>query len=303
MNGLVEAGFMREMKCGDDFAFVLEEDNMLVPTEYKVLQGQADGNFIKCMKLLYNGKIQLYYLTNGMASLGSLVPSLDSEMFFAIVVSLFTNIVAVRNNGFLSCQNIDISFEHIFVDLSKCKTSLVYLPLGRRLYNDVPSFENELRVSLVRLIQNSSALTGSKIEQLKDNLSNGRMALEDVLTKIRNTSDWVRPDETMIQDGAFHGSIKLMAINTPVPIEIAITKDEFILGRKEEWVDAVVSSSKQISRKHCKITRRGNVFEVVDLSSMGTYVNGVRVNPQKSKVLKDGDMIRMAYLEFKVVIS
>ncbi len=303
MNGLVETGFIKEMKCGDNFAFVLDEDTMLAPIEYKVLQGQADGNFIKCMKLRYNGKTQLYYLANGMTSFGSLISSLDSEMFLAIVANLFMNIAAVKHNGFLSCQNIDISFEHVFVDLSKCTTSLVYLPLGRKLYKDVPSFDNELRAGLVRVIQNSSLLTGSKIERLKRDLSNGRMSLEDVLVGIKNTSDWMESNEKLNQEGTFLGSMKLLAMNTPVPLEIVITKDEFILGRKEEWVDAVVSSSKQISRKHCEIMRKGNVFEVLDLSSVGTYVNGIRLDAKKPKELKDGDIIRMAYLEFKVVIS
>jgi len=65
---------------------------------------------------------------------------------------------------------------------------------------------------------------------------------------------------------------------------------EFIAGRSQEceiWIE-----DQTISRKHFKIIKNDNVYEVQDLKSTnGTYVNSKRVN---STVLKAGDKIQIS---------
>ncbi len=62
MNRLIENGSVKEQPCGSNFAYVLEDSGAFLSTEYKVLQSQEDGYFLRCMKFLYNGKMQFYYL-------------------------------------------------------------------------------------------------------------------------------------------------------------------------------------------------------------------------------------------------
>ena len=57
MNMLIENGIVNKVDCGNDLAYVVNDNTIFYATEYKVLQSQSDGVFIKCMKLLYNGKI------------------------------------------------------------------------------------------------------------------------------------------------------------------------------------------------------------------------------------------------------
>ena len=64
MNVLIENNYIKEMECGSNFAYILSDNNSFLSTEYKVLQSQAKSCFVKCMKMMYNGKIQLYYLAN-----------------------------------------------------------------------------------------------------------------------------------------------------------------------------------------------------------------------------------------------
>ena len=306
MNMLIENGLLNEITCGNNFAYIVNDNNAFLSTEYKVLQSQAEGSFIKCMKLLYNGKVQLYYLTNGYKSLMSMLPSLDSENFITIVANLFADIIAVKNNGFLSCQNIDVSSEHIFVDPSTYKISLVYLPIGKRLFYDVSAFENELRTSLIKFIQGIPSLSSPKTMQLVADLSNGMLTIEGIYSKIKGTT----VVEKKVSSGhidevaSMTGSMKLIAMNAPVPFEIAITKNEFTLGKKQELVDGVISFNRMISRSHCKITRQGNQFAIIDLSSTnGTYVNRVRLQPDQPCPIKNGDMVRLANSEFQVSIG
>lgn len=306
MSMLMENGLLDEINCGSNFAYIINDNNIFLPTEYKVLQSQTDGSFIRCMKMFYNGRVQLYYLTNGYKSLMNMLTSLNDENFITIVTNLLSDVIAVKNNGFLSCQNIDISPEHIFVETSTYKVSLIYLPIGKRLFCDVSAFENELRTKLIKFIQNTPSLSSTKTMSLLTDLSNGILALEDVYVKIRKTTSGERKSWSghIGKEVRNNKIMKLVAINAPVPFEIAITKDEFILGKKQGAVDGVISFNRMISRSHCKITRQGNQFAITDLNSAnGTYVNRIHLQPEQPCPIKNGDMVRLANSEFQVSIE
>ena len=69
MNSLTTNGKLTEMECGANFAVILKDNAFFLPTEYKVLQSQKDGCFVKCMRMLYNGKTELYYFAGELKSL------------------------------------------------------------------------------------------------------------------------------------------------------------------------------------------------------------------------------------------
>lgn len=306
MSGLIQTDFISETAYGGNLAYVLMDNNIFLPTEYKVLQSHKDGCFIKCMKLLYNGRIQLFYLTNGYQSLMNLLHSIEAEGFITIVANLFADVIAVKNNGFLTCQNIDITPEHIFVDMATYKIGLVYLPINKRLHCDMPQFENELRISLTKFIQGIPSLSAPKTMQLAADLSNGMLSLEQLLSKLqgrtilgKNISSEFAQKESMND-----GTMKLVAMNAPMPLEILITKDEFMLGRKQELVDGLISFNKMIGRVHCKIVRQGNQYAIIDLKSAnGTYVNKIRIQPEQPCPIKAGDIVRLANSEFQVILG
>lgn len=306
MNLLIENKIISQMECGSNFAYILNDNNIFLSTEYKVLQSQANSCFVKCMKMLYNGKVQLYYLTNNFKPFASLLPTLDAESFMVICANLFADIIDVKGNGFLSCQNIDISFERIYVDTATYKVSLVYLPVAQRLFDDSSSFENELRTSLIKLIQGISTLSTPKTVQFATNLSNGTLSIESIYTSIKSGKaptpsfhNHPVPDTSGNQ-----GQMKLVAMNAPTRIEIVVTKNEFAIGKKAELVDGVISFNRMISRSHCKVTKNGTQYFITDLQSAnGTFVNHVRVQPNQPHPIKGGDIIRLANSDFQVVVE
>ena len=85
MNTLLEKNVISELQCGSNFSYILSDNNNFLPTEYKVLQSQANSCFVKCMKMLYNGHVQLYYLTSGLKSFASMLPLMDPESFLTIM--------------------------------------------------------------------------------------------------------------------------------------------------------------------------------------------------------------------------
>ena len=308
MNLLVENGIISEMECGSNFAYVLSDNSTFSSTEYKVLQSQTNSDFIKCMKMLHNGKIELYYLVNAYKPLSSLLPNLDPDHFIMIVGNLLARIVDVKNNGFLTCCNIDSSFEHVYVDLNTFKVGLVYIPLSKHEYGDTSSFENALRTDLVRVITGIATLTSSKTTQLSADLQNGRLSIEDIYFKLGGKGAHVQDNKQVsrnedVNEFTSHGTIKLVALNAPTRVEIQITKPEFTIGKKESN-DGVISFNKMISRFHCKITNNGRQYMISDLQSAnGTFVNGIKLQPNVPAPLKSGDMVRLADSDFRVVIQ
>lgn len=309
MNALIENNFIREMECGSNFSYILSDNSAFLSTEYKVLQSQANSCFVKCMKMMYNGNVQLYYLTKGLKTFASLIPTLDSESFLTIVSNLLSDIIDVKHNGFLSCQNIDIDFSRIYVDPTTYKVSLVYLPLSKRIYDDNSSFENEIRTGLVKLIAGASTLSSPQSMQFSADLSNGTLKIEDLLTRTKNgkamSGGQSHVGQTDIGEGkTSSGLLRIIAMNAPTRVEIPVTKDSFVIGKKPELCDGVVDFNKMISRSHCKITKVGSQYMITDLQSAnGTFVNKIKLQPNQPHPINNGDVIRLANSDFQVSIG
>jgi hypothetical protein len=300
MNFLIENNYIEEKKCGNNLAYILVDNNQFLSTEYKVLQSQGEGCFVKTMKMMANGKIQFYYLINGYKSLANMIPTLDAESFMTIVSNLLLNINEVKNNGFLSCRNIDISFEHIFVDQNTFKVSLLYLPANIHFFQDESAFENELRTSLVKLISNISTIESPKTIQFSADLSNGMITLQELLLRVNSGKGEIRKQPV----ASLEAKIQIVTMNAPERIAINITKDEFVIGKKAELVDCAISFNKMISRVHCKINRTSNGYTVTDLQSTnGTYVNRVKLQSNVPHPIGNGDIIRLANSDFQVLVS
>lgn len=301
MNVLIENNVITQMECGSNFAYILNDNSDFLSTEYKVLQSQANSCFVKCMKMTFNGKLQLFYLTKGLKTFASMIPSMDSESFMTIMANLLSNIINVNLNGFLSCKNMDLSFEHIYVDPATYKVRLVYLPLSKHIHEDNSSFENELRTGLVKLITDISTISTPKTMPFSSDLSNGTLSIEDLYTRIKGGKNIGGHRNGTTGEKAGSGLLRIIAMNAPTRVEIAVTKDEFIIGKKAEICDGVVGFNKMISRSHCRINRKGNQYTITDLQSAnGTYVNKIRLQPNEPYLIHNGDVIRLANSDFQV---
>jgi len=71
-----------------------------------------------------------------------------------------------------------------------------------------------------------------------------------------------------------------------------------VIGR-DSGCEVVLQDDKEISGRHCELTRNGTRIEVADLGSMnGTLLNGARVVARQR--IEDGDLIRVGRTEFRV---
>ena len=307
MNRLLENGQLQEMPCGSNFAYVLNNNSLFLPTEYKVLQSQSGGGFVKCMKMQYNGHVQLYYMVSYLKPLSTMLPGMDPDSFLIVVTNLFADIIATRSNGFLSCQNVELSFDKVLVDPNTLKVSLIYLPLSAHLFDDYATYESQLRSNLVKLINSISTLSSARTMRLASDLSNGMLSLDDLYNRLKSGVVDPSPEpkfDSALEKKTINGKLRVVAMNAPTRVEIEITKDSFVLGKNASMVDGALSFNKMISRVHCRINKTGDQYTITDLQSAnGTFVNRVRLQPNQPHPIKNGDIIRLANSDFQIVVS
>ena len=298
MYTLKDNDVISEVMCGNNFEYILKDSSQFVNTDYKVLQSQNNGIFIKCMKMTRNGLVDLYYVTDEYRPMSSMLVGISPDTLINVIINLFASVIEVRNNGFLACQCIDLSWDKIFVEQNTLKVKLVYLPLSVRAFDSYAEFESELRSSIVKLADKVITSSNARLDQFVQDLCNGSMSLEDVYNKSRGaeTAPIVRSEERsqMMPGTSANGSIKLVAMNAPSHFELVIDRDDAVIGKKQELVDMVIPFNRMISRKHCRITNRTGIYYINDEGSAnGTFVNGVRLNPGQKAQINRGDIIRI----------
>ena len=88
-------------------------------------------------------------------------------------------------------------------------------------------------------------------------------------------------------------------------------KDEFLIGRADKMAGIIpdvdlsdIDKDMTTSRRHSKITKKGDAYTIEDLGSTNfTYLNGRMLSPKTPTKLDDGDVIRIGkvYLVFSRV--
>lgn len=301
MNQLLESDLLREIPCAGNFAYTLADNSLFLPTEYKVLQNQKDGGFVRCMKLLYNGDVQLYYLVDEQKSLAALLPTLTPEDFLTVVTNLFGAVQNLKDNGFLSCMNVEISFDKIFVATNTLKVSLVYLPLSRHLFDEPGDFESQLRASLVRVINKHIVAATPKVLALAEDLMDGTLPLEALSARIKGKT--VVKKEQPKAEPAAKRPLRLVTMNAAVKAEFVVDKDHYLIGKSKTDVDGKITFNAMVSRVHCCVDKHGDQYTIMDMESTnGTFVNGIRLQPKVPHPVKNGDIVKLANSKFQIII-
>ena len=304
MNTLIETGLLTEQECGNNFSYVLNENSLFSNTDYKILQSNDNGTFVKSMRITLNGKIQILYLSAGLRSFGAMLPQLDADKFVIIMSNIFHSMYEVKNNGFLKMRNIDMTMEHIYIDPLTNKARLIYLPVTKGFYDDDNVFETEFRAAFAKIILGISNLASPKTMQLFSNLQNSSIPIEHIFDNIISftSDDVVEEDDDSVEDETI--SLKLVSMNAPEKIVLNVETTPYTIGRSAKHANGVIKDNKMIGRAHCKVTKTKEGYLLEDLDSAnGTSVNRVKLQPGTQKRIKNGDIIRIANYDFKVLIK
>ena len=317
MKPLLENAHLVEIKSGNNFAYVFRNNDDFALTQYKVQHNQSSTNLLPCVRTRYNGQIELYYMTGDRKAFSTIFSTLDANAFSATVAGILAAVIGVKKIGFLSSENIDISFDKIYIDTATNQAALVYIPTKVSLFPDGTAVENELRANLVKLIGSETVFLTPKIMELANDLSDGKRTLEDVYQRMtkgnfaplksefgkepRNNSNFTNPHIT--PERKSESGMTLREINTNRRLEICVNRNPFVIG-KNERADAILSGNEYISKRHCRVSQRAGQYYLSDLGSVNkTYINGQVLQPERDYPLNDGDIVRLANLDFKVMIQ
>ena len=285
--------------CGSNISYILRDNSSFASTEYKILKSRSDGILIDCYKMYWNGRIQLLYITDRFITMDQFIQNNTIEENLVIINQFLSAIISVKNNGFLSHYNIDISFNHVFIDSTNSRVHLVYLPMNQKFISSPLFFKNFLYTEL-----NKVATYCPPIKKLLEFCSNNdSLSIEDIYAfLVYNNSALLEFNERQVNQPKI---MKMVALDTPIPFELTIDKDDYIIGRNESVVDGYIPFSRMIGRKHCKIKYINYEFYVVDLNSAnGTYLNQNKDRLPSNQLIKlqNGDVIRLAKSKFGVEI-
>jgi hypothetical protein len=119
--------------------YLLPKEEQFFWIAYKVLQEQHKNGFLKCAKVLQNGKIKLIYDIEGYKSLINAVEYLTPEKFLTIIYYLVDVFKEIKNIGRIYSENTLISLERIYIDPSNLRVFLLCLPLSTQTSPDSDS--------------------------------------------------------------------------------------------------------------------------------------------------------------------
>lgn len=296
---MLDIGMLTQLECGNNFSYVLEDGSLFSNTDYKIMQSNDNGPFIKCVRIKLNGKTQLYYLCGGFRPLATLLPQLTPDLFVAVVENIIYSIKQVKDNGFLKVENLDISPEHIFIDPVTNKVYFLYLPISKTLAFDELTLENDLRALLVKILLGVEGLSSPRTMQLLLKLQNATIPFVDILTEENLESDVPKKKQRREFE---KNELRLIVVNRPEKQVFVVNKDSYVLGRSDKHADGVVCDErKMVGRTHCLIERTTNGYKIKDLGSTnGSSLNREKMDPEIWYEIHNGDLLRIANIEMKI---
>lgn len=123
---------------------------------------------------------------------------------------------------------------------------------------------------------------------------------------------YMEPSTTILQDeegttvlnSFIHAPINAYLYRSKTGESIAITSDVFRVGKNTEGLEYRIDGNTNVSRFHAVITRRDECYFIEDLGSTNyTFVNSVRIMPNRKQMLQSNDVIYMADEEFIFMIN
>jgi hypothetical protein len=129
--------------------------------------------------------------------------------------------------------------------------------------------------------------------------------LEDIVER----ADFSRWGPTQVSVGQ---QILLQAEGEERPFTLPLAKERLVLGRYDQEsgtapdvdLSRFNARDKGVSRRHAAFILDEDVLKIIDLnSSNSTYVNGQKLVAHQSRILQDGDELRLGNLIMRVLFS
>ncbi len=290
-----------EKKLQNNLLFLLDDSSLFSNTAYRIMQNDKNKIFVTCAQAKLNGKIQLIYFTEDYMPLSNVLEKLSEDKLINLMIDVFKRLKSLNEYGFLDVSNILQDFDKIYVDVRTLKVLFIYLPLNSNIIKIQVSVETGIKTNFIRYLQMMGKNCG-KVNELLNILTDGTINIEKMIREIGcliGKSEKTKPFPSKGKIVKYDCIYLVNKINGRL---INVKKEGLIIGRNAPTEEGkILDSKKQVGRQHCKIICHDNRYYLKDLKSTnGTYLNGKKIPAMKEILLKDGDVIKIAYVELIV---
>ena len=178
---------LSEVIGANNISYIVNENRDFSVTGYKVMKNHNGSGLLKCTKLNYNGKIKLVYIIGNLKPLSHVATRLGVNELIAVIFNLIQRAIEIKSNGFFIAENLDLDFDKIFVDTADDSVSFIYFPISGGTSSKISNFENEFRISLIKLFNSFPVFNAPQFQRLCSDLTNGSLTLEHILKKLRES--------------------------------------------------------------------------------------------------------------------
>ena len=303
---LIEEGKIRQIPEAQNVAFLLNEAHLFIHSEYKFMKGREQHVLLNCLKTTCNGKVKLVYFTEGMQTLTVGSRHMNFTAFIEVIENIFSAMEAIEKNGFLKPENLDDSFEGIYVDSRTRNVKLLYFPI-QNTAEDRSEHLMEFRNMLAVRIKEAPRFSDFDVQPVCDILEKESLdyaGIRQQLQAIRLSGKDVPQvyEESIVADGTkqTHANLRLISKEETFAQNFHIQKAEYIIGKSPEKADGIIPRN-TVSRIHCAIRYISDKYYVEDLNSTnGTKLNQEKIPGRQPVQLHNGDLLSIAGIEFLV---
>lgn len=195
---LIAKGIITENRDSMSLAYILRDPRLFSLTGYKVLKSQEEQGFVHCSKILHNGQDKLVYNTSYYKPLNILMPGLRPDIMLAIIRNLTEAVIAVKNNGFMQCDNVLPDLDKIFVNTNNYKVFLIYVPIcGESSGDSYAAFEYQLKENIIKEISLYPNLAAAPVMKLCDGMRDSTVTIEGLKELVDSLSAQAPEDSGM----------------------------------------------------------------------------------------------------------
>lgn len=177
-----------------------------------------------------------------------------------------------------------------------------YLNLKIAVAKDIACFVTEQYITMINviadIISESVYIGNYYMLQLTEDCRSGKFLLDDIYNFMYSGKygDWQNIiGNSYVNDTSDIHAIRLCGEEESYGSEIIINKSNFIIGKDAAQCSYAISTSNNVSRRHCVISEEYDRWYIEDLESTnGTYLNDVRIRSGQRMPIKSGDKIVIA---------
>lgn len=279
--------------------YLIEDNSLFYNTVYQIIQKDVSKDFVKCYKTIQNGHVKLIYDIEGYRLFSSVANVIEESSFFELIYKLILSLEKIKTNGFISLEAIDASVNRIFIDMKTMGIKFICVPISTNtVWQEQNTYEQGLLNVIADIISGSVYIGNYYMLQLMEDCKSGQFLLDDICNFMYSGryGNWQNIiGNSYVNDVSDIHAIKLCGEEESQGSEIIVNKSNFIIGKDASKCSYAISTSNNVSRRHCVISEEYDRWYIEDLQSTnGTYLNDVRIRSGQRMPIKSGDKIVIA---------